>query len=270
MLSAVVVAPGRKEVFPIADEAIKIQDGETKNDGEINAAKRLIIRIISQYSEKKFIFVEDALYANGPHIRQIIKAGSDCIIGIKPKGNNSLFKQFGGRKARGKVKTKVIKTEEGNREVYSFSNDLRLNGAQDLSVNMLVFERWSKKGRKQTVGWLTTININVRNVVKLTKKARSRWKIEHETFNTLKNQSYRFEHNYGHGKQYLANNFALLMIIAFLTDQIRQACSKMFKKVWAKAGSKINLWEVIRSMFRLLEVRTMQDCLYQLYAKYRY
>ena len=171
MLSAVVVAPGRKEVFPIADEAIKIQDGETKNDAEINTAKRLIVRIISQYSEKKFIFVEDALYANGPHIRQIIKADSDCIIGIKPKGNNSLFKQFGGRKARGKVKTKVIKTEEENREVYSFSNDLRLNGVQDLSVNMLVFERWSKKGRKQTVGWLTTININVRNAVKLTKKA---------------------------------------------------------------------------------------------------
>ena len=153
MLSAVVVAPGRKEVFPIADEAIKIQDGETKNDAEINAAKRLIVRIISQYSEKKFIFVEDALYANGPHIRQIIKAGSDCIIGIKPKGNNSLFKQFGGRKARGKVKTKVIKTEEGNREVYSFSNDLRLNGAQDLSVNCWCSNDGAKRGEsKQLVG----------------------------------------------------------------------------------------------------------------------
>ena len=58
-------------------------------------------------------------------------------------------------------------------------------------------------------------------------------------------------------------------MIAFLTDRTRQGRSKIFKKVWAKAGSKINLWEVIRSMFRLLEVRTMQDCLYQLYAKYR-
>ena len=30
---------------------------------------------------------------------------------------------------------------------------------------------------------------------------RARWKIENETFNTLKNQGYHFEHNYGHGKK---------------------------------------------------------------------
>ena len=197
--------------------------------------KRLIVRIISQYSEKKFIFVEDALYANGPHIRQIIKAGSDCIIGIKPKGNNSLFKQFGGRKARGKVKTKVIKNRGGKPGSLFFFKRPSFERSTRFERELLVFERWSKKGRKQTVGWLTTININVRNAVKLTKTARSRWKIEHETFNTLKNQSYRFEHNYGHEKHYLANNFALLMTIAFLTDQIRQACSKMFKKSVSKS-----------------------------------
>jgi hypothetical protein len=32
---------------------------------------------------------------------------------------------------------------------------------------------------------------------------RARWKIENETFNTLKNQGYNFEHNYGLGKQCL-------------------------------------------------------------------
>jgi hypothetical protein len=33
---------------------------------------------------------------------------------------------------------------------------------------------------------------------------RARWKIENETFNTLKNQGYQIEQSYGHGKQYLS------------------------------------------------------------------
>jgi hypothetical protein len=41
---------------------------------------------------------------------------------------------------------------------------------------------------------------------------RARWKIENETFNTLKNQGYHFEHNYRHGTQNLSVVFAILMM----------------------------------------------------------
>ena len=44
---------------------------------------------------------------------------------------------------------------------------------------------------------------------------RARWKIENETFNTLKNQGYHFEHNYGHGYQHLSVVLAMLMLLAF-------------------------------------------------------
>ena len=53
---------------------------------------------------------------------------------------------------------------------------------------------------------------------------RARWKIENETFNTLKNLGYNFEHNYGHGKKYLSTVFGLLMMLAFLLDQIQELC----------------------------------------------
>ena len=39
------------------------------------------------------------------------------------------------------------------------------------------------------------------------KKGRSRWKVKNETLNTLENQGYNFEHNYGHGKISF-NNFS--------------------------------------------------------------
>ena len=44
------------------------------------------------------------------------------------------------------------------------------------------------------------------------KGGRSRWHIENQVFNTLKNQDYKFEHNYGHGERHLATVLAMLMI----------------------------------------------------------
>ena len=78
---------------------------------------------------------------------------------------------------------------------------------------------------------------------------RARWKIENETFNTLKNQGYHFEHNYGHGEQHLAVVFAMLMMLAFLVDQTQQLCCALFQAVWAKLGSKRRLWERMRALF---------------------
>ena len=71
---------------------------------------------------------------------------------------------------------------------------------------------------------------------------RARWKIANETFNTLKNQGYNFEHNYGHGAQNLSVVFAMLLLLAFLVDQTQQRCCALFQAVWAKLGSKRRLW----------------------------
>ena len=49
------------------------------------------------------------------------------------------------------------------------------------------------------------------NVVMIVKGARTRWKIENETFNSLKTKGYHFEHNYGHGYKGLVNVLAGLM-----------------------------------------------------------
>src|SRR5262245_22145728 len=65
---------------------------------------------------------------------------------------------------------------------------------------------------------------------------RARWKIDNETFNTLKNQGYQFEPNYGHGEQPLSVVFAMLMMLAFLVDQGQQRCCALCQAVWAQLG----------------------------------
>jgi hypothetical protein len=63
----------------------------------------------------------------------------------------------------------------------------------------------------------------------------TRWKIENKNFNTLKNQGYHAEYNFGHGKRYGAFDFFLFILIAFfmhqifeLTEPIYQQCRSTF------------------------------------------
>ena len=85
------------------------------------------------------------------------------------------------------------------------------------------------------------------NVFNVMRAGRSRWKIENKTFNTLKNLGYNFEHNYAHGKQYLATVFATLMLVAFLLDQIQELCCDVFQAARDRFHSRTALWKKLRS-----------------------
>ena len=132
---------------------------------------------------------------------------------------------------------------------FRFVNDIALNASHtDVQVN--VIEYWEMGAAKvQHFSWVTDLHVTKGNVYRLMRGGRARWKIENETFNTLKNQGYHFEHNYGHGTQNLSVVFALLMMLAFLVDQTQQLCCALFQAVWAKLGSKRMLWERMRALF---------------------
>jgi hypothetical protein len=88
---------------------------------------------------------------------------------------------------------------------------------------------------------------------------RARWRIENETCNTRKNQGYQFEHNFGHGYQHLSVVFALLLMLAFLVDQVQQMCYPLFQAVWAKLGSKRRRWEKMRAVFYTYALASMRQ-----------
>src|SRR5262249_1955378 len=74
-----------------------------------------------------------------------------------------------------------------------------------------------------------------------------------------KNQGYHFEHNYGHGCKNLCTVFAVLMMLAFLIDQVQQKCNPLFRAAWQKKGPKCALWEALRPLFASVEVSSMRD-----------
>ena len=81
MLGAAMVHPDRKEVIPLAPEAIVKQDGSNKNDCERNAACRLLQRIRQEHPHLSLIVVEDGLASNAPHIRELQRLQMHFILG---------------------------------------------------------------------------------------------------------------------------------------------------------------------------------------------
>jgi len=265
MLGAVQTHPQHKEVSPVAGEAIVRQDGATKNDCEQNAAKRLIPKVRQMLPEDKLLFVADALYGTGPFIQLVQQANASFLITIK---EGYVLVQAERLAKQNKLKEYAWSNGKTRSQVR-YANSLILNGQhQEIRVNYLEYEQTEIKSGKTLYksSWITDISVNEDNAKELVAVGRARWEIENETFNILKNQGYHMEHNYGHGKKYLATNFALLMLLAFLVDQIAQAKDAAFQLAWQVCQTKKNLWERIRQVFDLIPAVSM-DAIYRFVAK---
>jgi hypothetical protein len=250
LLGAAVIHPDRREVIPLMPEPIGNHDGTDKNDCERNAAKRFVAKLRQDHPHLKFIITEDSLSSNAPHIETLHAHGLHYILGVKEGDHAYLFQQVQAAEQAGRVTwDERHDRAAGLVHRFRFLNDVPLN-ASHVEVRVNLVEYWEiGQDKVQHFSWVTDLRVTKRNVFHLMRGGRARWKIENETFNTLKNQGYNFEHNYGHGEQHLSVVFALLMMLAFLVDQTQQLCCALFQAVWAKLGSKRRLWERMRALF---------------------
>lgn len=91
MLGAVLLHPNCREVIPLAPEPIIRSDGNTKNDCERNAAKRLLNPIRREHPHLKIMITEDSLSSNGPHVQLLKDLDMRFILGAKPADHTFLF-----------------------------------------------------------------------------------------------------------------------------------------------------------------------------------
>ena len=268
VLGGAIVHPDFKEVIPLAPEPIIKQDGETKNDCERNAAKRFLAQFRKDHPHLPVIIIEDALSANAPHIKELGKHNLRYILGVKEGDHDFLFDYVETAHQAGQT-TEYERTVNGVTHRFRFINQVPLNASnQDVLVNFV--EYWEVDGNKiQHFCWITDLTVTQSNVFQIMRGGRTRWKIENETFNTLKNQGYHFEHNYGHGDQNLSVVFAMLMMLAFLVDQAQQLACALFQAVLKKEGSRKSLWDHMRALFYTLEFASLEDIFRALLYGYR-
>lgn len=234
MMCSVIVHPDEPVVLPLWMEPILKNDGTSKNDCERNASKRLLTDLRHMHPQLKMMVVEDSLHSNAPHIGLLKSLNYAYIVEVKPKDHKWLFDWVNVSRC------KTYQMERaGYRLKFRWQNDMPLNEANEqVRVNFFECEEISPKGKVQHFSWVTSEWVTEGNVYALMKGARARWRIENETFNTLKTQGYHFEHNYGHGYHYLSTILGMLMMLAFLIDQVQQLCCPQFQKALARCRRK--------------------------------
>ena len=235
-LCAVIVAPGQSQVLALPPEFITPQDGVEKEDCEINAGKRWLQRFGEAYAELKPVYLGDDLFSNHPFCIEVLKAGGSFIFVCKPTSHKTLYEYLHGcerntkRAWQGKGKKKRL-------HVYQWMNNLPIrDGDDELSVNWFQIDIYLPNGeRSYRNSFVTDIGVTRSNVAELAACGRTRWKVENEGFNILKNNAYSIEHNFGHGKNGLACLFLTFNLIAFL---IHTSC-RLLEELWHKAEKKI-------------------------------
>jgi hypothetical protein len=211
----------------------------------------------------KFIVNEDALASNAPHIDDLEAHDIRYIMGVKESDHKFLF-QFVDQKVENGEAIELTVPDEKDGEIthcFRIVYNAPLNKSnQDRRVTFV--EYWEdnpKKSKRLHFSWITDLEITEENVVQFMRGARARWKIENETFNTLKNQGYQFGHNFGLGKQHLSEVLVLLMMLAFLVDQIQQLCCPLFQAAWKRWKTKRSFWEKVRFHFHGFLIDTMEE-----------
>jgi len=169
--------------------------------------------------------VADALYANAPTVRLLRELKLDFILSVKPsKGRQSVFAYDAvsgyaeakwHRASATQAPQERLPKDRGTLE-YRMLRERSLNAANPaVQVTVIQCQRRTRSGCRVVGEWITNLPVAPSSVAIIVRYARRRWMIENGVFKAMKDSTGgNFEHNFGHGKESLCDNFGQLMVAA--------------------------------------------------------
>jgi hypothetical protein len=261
-LGATVVAANSQDVFNLPPEFITPQDGETKQDCEMNAAKRWLARMRPQYQKLSPIFLGDDLFAKHDFCTQVLESGGQFIFTCKDSSHKTLteFRKGLAPSRYSEVKGKGSQMREHR---YAWLEGLPIRDGKDaLTVNWIDVELVNQKGKvTYHSSFITSLTPTRENISELISSARTRWKIENETYNVLKNNGYHLEHNFGHGKKTLSSVFVILNLLAFVMHSACDVMESLWQEARAAAGARKRLFAMLWALTAVQVYLTWSDLL---------
>ena len=265
MVCACLVAPGSRVVLPFMPEMVLKSDGAGKNDCETNAIRRLLPHIRREHPHLKICALMDGLHSKAPQVRLCRELGMKFIIGAKRGDRGALFGQLDvdGEGAE-------VASPDGVRHVFRWRNGTELNDSnRDLWVNVLECREHiparkvrkaggkfrTEKARVRTFSWITDIELAPHRLMEVMRAGRTRWKVENETFNTLKTFD-NLEHSYGHGKNWLGSTMPAIMLLDYLVENGLWLCCRAFQEARKTFHARVAMWESMRSR---IQYRHLED-----------
>jgi len=258
VLQGAIMHPDKKQIIPLMPEAIANSDGTKKQDCEINAAKRFIEQLKKDHPRLGFVVTGDGLFSKTPMVNLVLSKKLHFLFVAKPDDHKYMIEWLDAFDSLPQV---VCSDVKGRKHTYTYMNNVPLNAQEDApQVNYIHYELCNEKGKvTYRNSWVTDIEVNDKNVSRLTKGGRCRWKIENECFNTLKNQGYSLEHNFGHGKYNLSHNMYLLILLAFFFHQIFELSDPAYQLCRKKYVAKKQLWQTLRHLLQFFIFESWND-----------
>jgi Transposase DDE domain len=247
MVSAAMVAPGLERALPLEPEFITPQDGAEKQDCESRATARWLAAHGAKYAHLEPVYLGDDLASRQPTCEAVRAAGAHFLFTAKPSSHTTLYEWLDGAD----VPAMEQKIKQGARFVthrYRWLEAVPLRDGKDaLIVNWLEIEIVDATGKvTYRNSFVTDLPVNKGNVAELAACGRARWKIENETFNTLKTKGYNLEHNFGHGKENLSALLATMNLIAFAMHTVADLVDAAWKAARTAVGTRKRFFEELR------------------------
>ena len=253
-VTPVLVAPGREHVIALRPEFITPQDGHTKQDCELAAAKRWLEKNSPQYAPLKATLLGDDLYSRQPFCRRARLHDFHFLLVCKPDSHVTLYNWVNllSRPQLGTVTTRVKVGAHFHTYAYRYANGVPLAEGQDaLKVNWCEVTVTDHQGQQvYRNGWVTDFKITDQNVAEIVAAGRARWKIENENNNTLKTKGYHLEHNFGHGKEHLSSLLAAMNLLAFLYHTFLSFTDERYRLVRANLPTRKTFFDDLRALTR--------------------
>jgi len=257
VIAPVIVAPGRPDVVSLEPEFIWPQDGSEKADCEQNAIKRWVMRNHHRFDPYTLTILADDLHSRQPTCELLLEKKINFILVCKESSHPTLYEELGllSRLADA-VSTGQKRAWNGRfHEVthYRYAAALPLRAGDDaLRVNWcevtILNEQTGEILYKSA--FITNFAISDQNVATIIRAGRARWKNENASHNTLKNQGYHLDHNFGHGDHYLSMILLCLNLLAFLTHTFMEISDTIYRAIRRELGSRKTFWDDVRALTR--------------------
>ena len=233
-------------------EMIGNEDGQQKQDGEVNAAKRWVSTYAQEYAWLKPTLLGDDLFSHYPMCKAIKDAGMSFIFTCKEESHRWLTETI----QNSYLEEQTRREWNGRHHLvyrYRWLNEAEIRGHREtLKANYVYLEIENEEKGKVAYrnSWVTDKAVDESTVAHIASCGRSRWKIENEHNNVLKNRGYNLEHNFGHGQEHASEMFCLLNLLSFLWHGILWLGDEEYRQARAWAVRREEFFNELRAALR--------------------
>src|SRR6267143_818226 len=214
------------------------------------------------YARLHPVYLGDDLYSRQPICQAVRAVGGHFLFVCKPSSHPTIEEYLTGIELPELTK-RVKHGRQRFTYTYRWLCDVPLrDGADAMAVNWLTIEIRNAAGElTYRNSFITDLPVDRDTVVELAACGRARWKIENESFNTLKTKGYNLEHNFGHGKRYLSAVLATLNLLAFTFHTVAELTHDLWLKAINKTAARARFFERLRSITVFLVFPSWQNLL---------